>query len=218
MLPQEREIRMRNAPPGREIRMRNAPPGKGNPHEKCSSLERESACEILLRNKKKNNKKNNNKIKIIRKRGKHIMVKQNIVFVENTPGSLQKVTKILAENQIDIYGFGCFDAPEFANFRMVCDDPEKADKIMAENGYMTRITQAILVDLQDEIGGLDKLLSVMGDSNVNLHYIYTFFHRGLKVPVAIMHCEDLLVAESVLRNNGFKVLNRLVDPDGVEEA
>lgn len=40
------------------------------------------------------------------------MVKQNIVFVENTPGSLQKVTKILAENQIDIYGFGCFDAPE----------------------------------------------------------------------------------------------------------
>lgn len=28
------------------------------------------------------------------------MVKQNIVFVENTPGSLQKVTKILAENQI----------------------------------------------------------------------------------------------------------------------
>ena len=36
------------------------------------------------------------------------MVKQNIVFVENTPGSLQKVTKILAENQIDIYGFGCF--------------------------------------------------------------------------------------------------------------
>ena len=61
------------------------------------------------------------------------MVKQNIVFVENTPGSLQKVTKILAENQIDIYGFGCFDAPEFANFRMVCDDPEKADQIMAEN-------------------------------------------------------------------------------------
>ena len=85
------------------------------------------------------------------------MVKQNIVFVENTPGSLQKVTKILAENQIDIYGFGCFDAPEFANFRMVCDNPERADEIMAEHGYMTRITQAILVDLQDEIGGLDKL-------------------------------------------------------------
>ena len=125
---------------------------------------------------------------------------------------------VYADNVAFFDGFGCFDAPEFANFRMVCDDPEKADQIMVENGYMTRITQAILVDLQDEIGGLDKLLSVMGDSNVNLHYIYTFFHRGLKVPVAIMHCEDLLVAESVLRNNGFKVLNRLVDPDGAEEA
>ena len=61
---------------------------------------------------------------------------------------------------------------------MVCDDPEKADQIMAENGYMTRITQAILVDLQDEIGGLDKLLSVMGDSNVNLSlHLYLFPQR-----------------------------------------
>ena len=146
------------------------------------------------------------------------MIRQNIVFIENKAGSLQKVTELLKEAGIDIYGFACFDAPEFANFRMVCDNPERADEIMAEHGYMTRITQAILVDLQDEIGGLDKLLSVMGDSNVNLHYIYTFFHRGLKVPVAIMHCEDLLVAESVLRNNGFQVLNRLVDPDGEAEA
>ena len=65
---------------------------------------------------------------------------------------------------------------------------------------------------------IDINISVMGDNNVNLHYIYTFFHRGLKVPVAIMHCEDLLVAESVLRSNGFKVLDRLVDPDGAAEA
>ena len=48
------------------------------------------------------------------------MVKQNIVFVENRSGSLREVTKLLADHEVDIYGFACFDAPEFAVFRMVC--------------------------------------------------------------------------------------------------
>ena len=111
------------------------------------------------------------------------MVKQNIVFVENTPGSLQKVTKILAENQIDIYGFGCFLRRAGSSQTSVWYATIRKEQMRSwlSTGYMTRITQAILVDLQDEIGGLDKLLSVMGDSNVNLHYIYTFFHRGLNV-------------------------------------
>ncbi|MCD8153368.1 MAG: amino acid-binding protein [Clostridiales bacterium] len=137
------------------------------------------------------------------------MVKQNIVFVENRAGSLHQATKLLAENKIYIYGFGCFDAPEFAIFRMVCDDPEGAQKILTENGYMSRISQVILVDLKDEIGSLDALLDVLAQSNVNLNYVYTFFHRGLKIPVAILHAEEMMVTESVLKNNGFTVLNRV---------
>lgn len=47
------------------------------------------------------------------------MIKQNVVFVENKAGSLKRVTGILADNGINIYGFACFDAPEFAIFRMI---------------------------------------------------------------------------------------------------
>ena len=39
------------------------------------------------------------------------MIKQNVVFVENKAGSLKRVTGILADNGINIYGFACFDAP-----------------------------------------------------------------------------------------------------------
>ena len=56
------------------------------------------------------------------------MIKQNIVFIENKAGSLQKVTGLLKEAGIDIYGFACFDAPEFALFRMVTDKAEEAEK------------------------------------------------------------------------------------------
>ena len=37
------------------------------------------------------------------------MIKQNVVFVENKAGSLKRVTGILADNGINIYGFACFD-------------------------------------------------------------------------------------------------------------
>lgn len=134
------------------------------------------------------------------------MIKQNIVFVENRAGSLKKVTNLLAENQVNIFGFACFDTPEFAIFRMVSDAPEKAEKILTENGYMNRITDVIVVDLKDEVGGLDELLSVLAESNVSLNYIYTSFRREDLIPVIILHSEDIFATESVLHSNGFRVL------------
>ena len=90
------------------------------------------------------------------------MIKQNIIFVENRAGSLQKVTGLLAEKGIDIYGFACFDAPEFALFRMVTDQADEAEKILSENGYMNRTTEVIAVDLKDQVGGLNEVLKVLG--------------------------------------------------------
>ena len=135
------------------------------------------------------------------------MIKQNIVFVENKAGSLKRVTGLLANNNINIYGFACFDAPEFAIFRMICDDPDKAEIILNQSGYMNRITQAIVVDMKDQVGGLDELLTIMADSNVSLDYIYTSFHRKDLRPVVILHSEDITVTEGVLKNNGFKVFS-----------
>lgn len=139
------------------------------------------------------------------------MVKQNIVFVENRSGSLREVTKLLADYQVDIYGFACFDAPEFAVFRMVCSDADYASRVLTENGYMNRLTPVIVVDLKDEVGTLDGLLEVIHDSNVNLNYIYTSFHRTDQIPVVIICSEANMETESVLRSKGFRVL------DNVEE-
>ena len=134
------------------------------------------------------------------------MIRQNIVFIENKAGSLQKVTELLKEAGIDIYGFACFDAPEFALFRMVTDKAEEAERVLTENGYMNRV---IAVDIKDEVGGLNTVLKVLGECNVNLDYIYTSYHRGNSLPIMILQTDDVFVTESVLHNNGFHVLNSL---------
>ena len=147
----------------------------------------------------------------IQKRGVFIMVKQNIIFVANKAGSLQDVTELLAEKGVNIYGFACFDAPEFALFRMVSDNAEKVEKILTEEGYMNRLTDVIDEDLKDEVGGLNAVLKVMKDCNVNLDYIYTSYHRKNSQPIMILQGEELFVTENVLKSNGFHVLDSLED-------
>ena len=137
------------------------------------------------------------------------MIRHNIVFIENKAGSLEKVTELLKEAGIDIYGFACFDAPEFALFRMVTDKAEEAERVLTENGYMNRVTEVIAVDIKDEVGGLNTVLKVLGECNVNLDYIYTSYHRGNSLPIMILQTDDVFVTESVLHNNGFHVLNSL---------
>ena len=137
------------------------------------------------------------------------MIRQNIVFIENKAGSLQKVTELLKEAGIDSYGFACFDAPEFALFRMVTDIAEEAERVLTEYGYMNRVTEVIAVDIKDEVGGLNTVLKVLGECNVNLDYIYTSYHRGNSLPIMILQTDDVFVTESVLHNNGFHVLNSL---------
>lgn len=135
------------------------------------------------------------------------MVKQNIVFVGDKAGSLKSITGILAETGINLFGFACFDAPEFGIFRMVCDHPEKAAEVLHENGYMNRIIDVIAVDLRDERGGLDELLGVFQSCNVSLDYIYTSFHRQNQVPIVILAAEDIYESESILESRGFRILH-----------
>ena len=139
------------------------------------------------------------------------MIKQNIVFVENKAGSLNKVTKLLKENGIFIYGFACFDAPEFALFRMVADDASKAEQVLNEHGYMNRISNVIAIDFSDEVGGLDELLEVFAESNINLDYVYTSYHRESQVPVVLLQSEELTVSESILRKKGYRMIDNVKD-------
>ena len=134
------------------------------------------------------------------------MIKQNIVFVENRAGSLRRVTEILAEEKIDIYGFACFDAPEFALFRMVCSDAARAEEVLTEQGFINRITDVIAVNVKDEVGGLDEILNVVGESNISLDYIYTSYHRSNQIPVVILHSDEIFLTEGILKNNGFQAV------------
>lgn len=94
-------------------------------------------------------------------------------------------------------------------FRMVTNQADEARKNPHRERIYDRVTEVIAVDLKDEVGGLNTVLQVLGNCNVNLDYIYTSYHRGNSLPIMILQTDDVFVTENVLSNNGFHVLNSL---------
>ena len=55
------------------------------------------------------------------------MLKQLSIFAENKKGTMQQITQILFENDVNILGSVNNDSAEYGIVRMVVSDPDKAD-------------------------------------------------------------------------------------------
>ncbi|MDO5425236.1 MAG: amino acid-binding protein [Eubacteriales bacterium] len=134
------------------------------------------------------------------------MLKQVAIFAANSKGAMQKVTQILFEEQINIMGSVTNDSAEYGIIRMVVSDPEKARKALTKEGYMCQLSDALGVEVEDEPGNLNKLLTTLKESNVNINYIYLSFNRDSGKPIMVLHTPDILEVEECLRGKGYTLL------------
>ena len=71
------------------------------------------------------------------------MLKQLSIFAENKKGTMQQITQILFENDVNILGSVNNDSAEYGIVRMVVSDPDKAEQALQAAGYMTRQTDVL---------------------------------------------------------------------------
>ena len=136
-------------------------------------------------------------------------VKQISVFLENRPGALKAMTGVLAENQIDMRAFSLAETSEFGIARIIVDDVYKTTTVLKDAGFVHSITPVIGVALSDTPGGLDSILQVLSDAQVNIEYMYAFLGGKENTAYMIFRVADDAKASAVLAAKGIK----LVDPD-----
>ncbi|MGI5999767.1 amino acid-binding protein [Lachnoclostridium sp. An131] len=134
------------------------------------------------------------------------MLRQLSIYAENKKGTMQSITQILADENINIWGSCTNDGAEYGINRMVVSDPEKAMDALERAGYLCRLTSVIGVELADEVGNLNRLLKALAESNININYIYLSFNRDSGLPVLIFQTEDVPEVESCIKNKGFSVV------------
>ena len=66
-------------------------------------------------------------------------VHQISVFLENRAGQLAEITKVLADNGIDLRAISIAETADYGVLRMIVDNAEKATGILLTNGYILSI-------------------------------------------------------------------------------
>lgn len=134
------------------------------------------------------------------------MLKQLSVYAENKKGTLEDITRILLENDINIMGSMTDDGAEYGVNRMVVSDADVALKALTEAGYLCSLKDVIGVKIEDKVGNLNALLKTLIQMNINVHYLYLSFDRRSGLPIMVFYTEDIWEVEDGLRNRGYTVV------------
>ena len=137
-------------------------------------------------------------------------LKQISVFLENKPGTLSEITGVLAQAGIDMRALSLAETKDFGIARMIAVDVEKASDVLKEAGFVNSMTSVVGAVIPDEPGGLDKVLRVFNEANINLEYMYAFLGGGAEQACMIFRVgkEKEEEADAALASHGIRVLTQ----------
>ena len=133
-------------------------------------------------------------------------IRQLTVFVENKQGALVAITETLSKNNINLRALSIAETQDFGILRLIVNDETAAEKILADEGYLIRITDVVGVKIGDAPGKLSAALSVLDANNINMEYLYAFMARTEKHAYVVIRVEDNDAAEKVLEDAGFHLI------------
>ena len=147
-----------------------------------------------------------------------MIVKQLSVFLQNKPGHLIKITKILKNNNLDIRAINVSEGNDFGILRLIVDDIYKAQYLLKEEGYLCRLDDVLAVELEDKVGILFEVFDALGNNGINLNYIYSiiryssssiFYYKPVhgELPSIIIKTTDLEKSQKILENIGVNLIS-----------
>lgn len=129
------------------------------------------------------------------------------VFVENTEGRLADIAKVISDNGINIRALSIADTTHFGILRLIVDVPERAEKILTENGFTVSLTNVTGFQVGDAPGGLYSVLRILSDNGISIEYMYAFIGRTDGRASVIIRTENDEKTSTILTTNGIEVLS-----------
>lgn len=136
-----------------------------------------------------------------------MVINQISVFIENHPGRLSAITKVLGDSGIDIRALSLADTTNFGILRLIVNDPPKAERVLKENGFTVSTTKVIAVQVEDTPGGLHRTLELLQEASIGVEYAYAFITRKTDGAFVILRVEDNDKAIDYLAAHGVHLLD-----------
>jgi len=127
------------------------------------------------------------------------------VFLENNPGKLEKITKILADNKINLSAMSLASTGDFGVMKLLVDNPDKAYDVLKQNKLTVTKRQIVAVVVDNVSGSFNVLLNKLTTKNVNIEDCYGFLLGDGKTAAIVLETETKNI-EEILKEMKFEVL------------
>jgi len=134
-----------------------------------------------------------------------MLLKQLSIFLENKPGKLSEVTKVLKDNNINIRALSMADTSDFGILRLIVPNVENVYKILKEHHFTVKITEVIAVKISDRPGGLNEILNYFSEENINVEYMYAFVNRSGDNAIIVFKVHNIQHAINILVKNNIEI-------------
>ncbi len=121
-------------------------------------------------------------------------VKELTILVEDRPGQMGKLARVLADRGVNILAFQTFGTLT----RLVVDNPTTAKTALDTERYTYIETEVAQVKLPNRPGELARAASRLGEANININYAYPGLEPGTNAPLVIFGVAEVGQAVAIL--------------------
>lgn len=135
------------------------------------------------------------------------MAEQVSVFIDNKPGRLNAITRILREAGIDIRAMTIADHRDYGVAKLLVSDPRAARLALADQGFAAALKPVLAVAIADRPGGLHELLEILVEYQINVLDACGFVSEPGRWAVWCMEVADPAGTARLVAARGFRVLD-----------
>ena len=134
-----------------------------------------------------------------------MLIKQLSVFLEDRSGRLTELTRILAENDVNITALTVAETADYGMVRMVVGRPERAKEALEGSGFTVGLTEVVCAKMPDQPGSLHHILQILTEEQINVDYMYAFSNSN--VALAVIRSADISRVAGVLQQHKLELLS-----------
>jgi hypothetical protein len=120
------------------------------------------------------------------------------VTMENSPGQLGRLCRVMAQAKVNIRGISISDATDVSTIRLCVNDPAAARRALREAGISFVTQDVLVIEIDDRPGSLEQTAERLGEAGINVHYMYGTGDGGKDKATMVLRVSDVDRARHVL--------------------
>lgn len=132
-------------------------------------------------------------------------LEQISIFSENKPGRLKKITKVLAEEGVNILAINIASSNGFGVIKFIVDKCEPAYEKLKQKGFTVSLNEVLAIELTDRPGGLYEVAAILSKKRINIENAYVLILESRKKAFLVVEVNDIERAKRLLQHENLRL-------------